>query len=190
MLPLYVPPKLVVKSWNVTTEPTDPLGTYVQIFGRREGIIAWILSKVGIDPTVELTIDGAFAHYREASWSGRSLRSIPLGAVSSFTYGYVRPWWAALALGLLLTSLLRQLVAFLVNERIREHAEFFALLVGAAIAFAYYWFNRTLQLDFRHGVASTGLRIKPSVIEGQSIDERTGEKVGNIVQTLLDARRL
>ena len=47
---------LVLKSWTAKEEGIDEEGNYVYIAGRESGILSWILSLVGIDPTTTIKV--------------------------------------------------------------------------------------------------------------------------------------
>lgn len=154
---------LVLKRWSAS-KTLDENGNYVHLIGREQGLIAWILSIMGIDPTTEVEIKEDVIIFTTASLAGRERRVIPLASISSAYYGYVKPWREAIAIGILLSPI------------------FIGLLIGPL----YYIFNKTLTV----GVVENsgwigGFAFKRSVIEGKRIEENEAYDVIELIQKLI-----
>ena len=46
---------LVIKQWSATATP-DSDGVFIHIAGRESGLLSWLLSLIGVDPTTEITV--------------------------------------------------------------------------------------------------------------------------------------
>lgn len=175
----------VVKSWRAAGQP-DAQNVYVAILGREEGIVSFVLTLFGVEPTVSVTVSDARIEFAEASLSGQVRRIIPLTGVCSTLYGYYKPWKEALGVFFFSVGL-----SFSAANMAQSFGLFlFGGLVSAAIALVYYFLNRKLTLGFveNSGVASV-IQFKRSVVENQEIGEAQAGYVCQIVQALIEARQ-
>ena len=180
---------LVIKSWRADTKPIDENNNYVSIVGREGGLIAWILSKVAVDPTTTITIGSERLEFSSASLSGTESRIIPLESISSSYYGYYKPWKQSVGLFFIFlfmamsfsrgSGAMGGLMIFLITAGI-----------GAVIAALIYYLNRTLTLGFveQSGVVS-GIRFKRSVIENIDINQEQSKMVCLLVQRLIESKQ-
>ena len=180
---------LVIKSWQAETKPIDEANNFVSIVGRESGLIAWILSKVGVDPTTRITVGTERLEFGSASRAGTEQRIIPLESISSSYYGYHKPWKASVGIF--------ALFVFFAMSFARAGSGFSGLLIflvvaliGGAIAALCYFLNRTLTLGFveQSGVVS-GIRFKRSVIENVDINQEQAKMVCLLVQRLIEAKQ-
>lgn len=157
---------LVIKEWVANENP--PNGIYIKIMGREAGLLSWLLSLVGIDPTSTLTVDKDNFLFEQGSLSGFSRRVIPLNNICSGFYGYAKPWKEAVIIGVLLGSV--------------------TFGIGIIVGIIYYFLNKQLTLGVveNSGIASA-IQFKRSVIEGKQIDEKEGAKVIQILEQRLKA---
>lgn len=158
---------LVLKRWHVS-KTANAEGNYVHLVGREAGLFAWILSKIGVDPTTEVEIKDNLIVFTAGSLAGHEKRVIPIQSVSSAYYGYQKPWKEAIALGLLLTPV---------------------FFVGLVIGPLYYFLNKKLTVGVVEGSGWVGgFSFKRSVIEGQNIDEKKAYEVIDIIRALIEAK--
>ena len=159
----------VIKSWHVEDTPMDAHGTLVHIVGRAPGLLAWMLSLLKIDPTIDLRITEENVIFSEGSLRGNSHRCIPIRNISSISYGYTKPWREALVIAILLSS-------------------FFG--IGIILGIIYYVLNKSLNLGIVElGSVASGIDFKRSVIEGVNVDEEAAQRVAGILQARVDAQR-
>ncbi len=158
----------VVKTWDVGTKPNEE-GNYVKIGGRAPGLWSWFLSLIKIDPTISIIFTQNKVIYESGSWQGKTRRVIPINSISSFYYGYTKPWKEALVMGIVLGIL--------------------TFGLGLLVGLIYYFLNKTLSIGIceKSGVMS-GIDMKRSVIEGKKIDEKDAELVCSILERLVDAK--
>lgn len=186
--------ELVVKQWYVSNVPRAD-GSYLSISGRRSGLVGWLLSVLGLDPTITLSITDKKITLHTTSIGGISNRITPLGTVSSSSFGYSKPWLGSLLVWLLSFPFFFALFSF-VMEKLGFYSlaeSFISLLLSAGVAFLlaqyYFRYNKSLTLGYVElsGVAAQ-IRFKPSVIEGVNIDERQAEYAAKVMQHLIQVR--
>lgn len=172
---------LVLKNWTANKQPDDK-GRYVDIKARESGLISYLLSLLGIDPTVSMVVDSRNFLFEEGSWAGFRRRVIPLQHISSMFYGYHKPWKSAagIAAG-----------AFVLSTAIGAASPKFALVVlllGLIAAVVYYVLNKELQIGVvEQSGFSAAIAFKRSAIEGKSIDEHEAELVIEILRDLIES---
>ncbi|HLO96268.1 MAG TPA: hypothetical protein VK195_18320 [Burkholderiaceae bacterium] len=183
---------LVIKAWQADTKPVDDRNNFVSITGREGGLIAWLLSLMGVDPTTTIRVGTERIEFSSASLAGTESRMVPLQSVCSTYYGYHKPWKAA--------SSYVALFAFLgfsfAGPSAQATGEGFSFTtfavttgIGIVIALLYYFLNRTLTLGFvEHSGAVCGIRFKRSVIENVDINEQQARSVCTIVQRLIETK--
>ncbi len=157
----------VIKEWFVSEAPNKE-GVYVKIKGREGGIISFLLSLVGIDPTVSLVVDKDNIRFEEGSWSGFFLRVTPIEKLCSGGYGYAKPWKIAVLIAVIGTFTV------------------FLAPIFWIVAVLYYFFNKELKLElYDVGGRVCEIAFKRSVIEGIKIDENEAARVIRIIETLV-----
>lgn len=169
---------LVIKSWESGTKPIDDQNNFVNITGRESGLIAWVLSLVGIDPTTTILVGLDRIEFSSASLEGTASRLIPLKNVCSTYYGYHKPWKSA-------TSIMVALM--LIGASIGLMPFIICFLFGVIISPIYYFLNKTLTLGFvEHSGIVNGIRFKRSVIENIEINQEQAKAVCIIIQRLIE----
>lgn len=172
----------VIKSWNVNVKP-DSNGSYITIVGRMAGLISYLLSICGIDPTVTLRVNSKNLFFTEGSLAGTKHNVIPLRNISSVLYGYHKPWQAMLVLLALGASL-----AFCLGNAAESGiVAFVVFAIFTVIALAYYALSKKLIIGvIGFGSETFQVVFKRSVIEGKNIDEENAKYVGQVLQSLMD----
>lgn len=72
------PAPLVLKSWYASDKPL-PDGSFIQITGRRAGIVGFIFALLGIDPVTTLKVSNQRIEFHSSSLTGTSHRITPPG---------------------------------------------------------------------------------------------------------------
>lgn len=80
----------VIKSWSASSQP-DTEGTYVNITGRAGGLVAWLLNRLGISPTVRLIVRADKILFQKGSLEGTLNFITPLENTCSMFYAFKRP---------------------------------------------------------------------------------------------------
>jgi hypothetical protein len=157
----------VIKEWFVNETPGSD-GVYVRITGREGGVISFLLSLVGIDPTVSLIVDKDNVRFESGSWSGFVMYVTPLEKLCTGGYGYAKPWKTALLIAMLGTFTVYLAPIF---------------WIGAIV---YYFLNKQLMLAlYDIGGRAYELDFKRSVIEGIKVDENEAARVIRIIESLV-----
>jgi len=159
----------VIKKWQVT-EIAGVDQNNIEIEGRAGGLLSWLMSKVGISPTVKVEIGAERIRFAEGSLAGNAHRIIPLENISSTFYGYAKPWKEALLIAIVLGIP--------------------TFGIGVILAIVYYFLNKSMTVGFVEvsGVVNA-IAFKRSVIEGINVDENQAQQVAELTQKLIDARR-
>ena len=163
----------VIKEWFVDETPNSE-GVYVKIKGREGGIISFLLSWVGIDPTVMMIVDTGSIRFEKGSWSGFFRRITPMDKLCAGGYGYQKPWKTALVMALIGFPLIGLFGLGLL------------VIIGAV---AYYYLNKQRRLEFSDiGGYTDGIVFKRSVIEGIKVDEADAARVIRILEALMQGK--
>jgi len=159
----------VIKKWQIT-EIAGVDQNNIEIEGRAGGLLSWLMSKVGISPTVKVEIGAERIRFAEGSLAGNAHRIIPLENISSTFYGYAKPWKEALLIAIVLGIP--------------------TFGIGVILAIVYYFLNKSMTVGFVEvsGVVNA-IAFKRSVIEGINVDENQAQQVAELTQKLIDARR-
>lgn len=161
----------VIKKWVANETPNDK-GIYVEIEGRKGGLIAFILSIVGIDPVVSLIVDRENVRFKEGSWNGYISNITPIQKICSGNFGYVKPFWGTVVMILL--------GFFLVPFT------FGISLILCIWGFFSYFFNKTIMLGVTNVSGDDyAFAFKRSLIEGKNIDEVAAERIIAIIEMIM-----
>jgi len=186
------PAPLVLKSWYASDKPL-PDGSFIQITGRRAGIVGFVFALLGIDPVTTLKVTNKRIEFHSSSLTGTSHRITPLGSVSSSYFGYFKPLFSALIIGLILGVIIAFVLGAIMGFDRGGAAGMIGGIVGiglgAVIAFVYYKINQTQTVGF---VELSGdnyfIRFKPSVIEGVTVDEAKAKYAAELIQHFIQTR--
>lgn len=160
----------VIKNWQVSETAVDAAHNNVLIEGRAGGLLSWLLSLIGISPTVQMAIGPERIQFSEGSLAGSAHRIIPLENVCSTFYGYAKPWKEAVMLAIILGVP--------------------TFGIGVILAIIYYYLNKHMTVGFVEvsGVVNV-IAFKRSVIEGVKIEEAQAQQVAELTQRLIDAKK-
>lgn len=149
---------LVVKE----VEIKDVGPRYVHIVARRAGIVAFLLSLLGIDSTTVFDVYEDRLEFIEGSLSGRLTTCMPLSSVSVATSGFVKPFmW--LVLGVILLP---------------------AFCIGIIPIIGYFLSKSLVVSVDSNGCSSITICLKRSVIEGVKIEEQTAFQIVERIKEL------
>ena len=179
----------VVKEWQASPQPNEN-GEYIRISGRKEGIVAWLLSFFGIDPTVHMIVTAKNFKLEARTFWGYSSRSIPVSRISEIQDGFARAWLLPIIFWVIGGIIFLNAFGALFNGQIMATLGIlFVAAIFFGIGYAIYVFWRVLVV----GAIGTGghpatITFKPSFIEGKSINGSSAEEVGKIIQILIDSK--
>lgn len=185
---------LVLKSWYASNTPMAD-GSFICITGRRAGFVGWLFALLGIDPVTTLKVSATRIEFHASSLTGTAHRIAPLGSVSSSYFGFHKPLFSALFIGLffglLAVGLCNGIFSMVLGFGFAAAALAFLIgcVVGLLLAFLYFKFNKTQTMGFLE-VSGAGceIRFKPSVIEGINVDESQAKYAAELMQHLIQTR--
>lgn len=173
-------PQLVLKQFRVRSSPSRE-SPVVEITGRRSGLVAFILSMIGLDPTVSLTVTSTEVRQRAASMSGETVDILPLRQIASVHASMTSPI-IILIMGIL--ALLPGLLAVAVAEG--EPEGFMALFPAVVLIVTYFVTGKKFSLAF---ITSAGggvaIGFKPKTPSGQKLDLDRLNQVAEAVRDLI-----
>jgi hypothetical protein len=153
----------VITKWSLSEVGALQDSNYVYIKGREGGLLSWLLSLVGVDPSVSISVNSKTILFQKGSLAGFDKRVIPIGSVCSTYYGYSKPWLTAVIIGFCFGP--------------------FGLIIGPL----YYFLNKTTSFGFvENSGVTNGIQFKRSLIEGKNISEKDALKAISIIQSLLE----
>ena len=161
---------LVIQKYSIAVEPEPTSTPIVEIVGRTQGIVAFVLTLLGFSPIVRFTIVGAEIRYLSTSLFGQRSQFIPLRCVSTMAAGIHKPIsaliWAAFSLiaGTSMSLTLRWWTTF-------WWVPFVIALVCSAVLLIVYVVSRKFFIEVHAtGGPPISLLFKPNVLEGVAID--------------------
>ena len=162
---------LVLKEFRLNENEQD----FLTVSGRYSGLFNWILSKCGIDPVTSLHCNKKAIRFQEAAVRhGKKTLNIPLVAVTGVSTGMHKPFGCLVA-GILLAW--QGIIGAIGLDGALRVAVFFIGVVLGGIFLVVYTLNKEMFFSIYSGgdkpIAS--ICLKPSIIEGQAIDERKTE---------------
>jgi hypothetical protein len=175
----------VLKKWHASSEPNED-ENYVDVSGRSPGLISWVLSLIGIEPTVRLTASTHGVSFEQGSLAGTHKRLIPLRSISSVYHGFTRPWRETLALLFMGNTVVTGIVAAMAenSDGIAGKA-FLAYAIVFGLVFVYFALNKQMALGIvENGSVVSGIRFKRSVIEGKALTGDDAANVSSILEVL------
>mgnify|MGYP003320717206 CR=1 FL=1 len=162
---------LVVKEIKINEEGPR----YVHIVARKSGVIAFLLSIVGIDSTTTFDVYEDKLEFSQGSLSGYVKSCMPLSSMTVATGGFVKPFME-LVIGLLLVFP-GSIFTFGISA-----------IIGIILVIRYF-LSKTLLVQV---VASSGwdatICLKRSVIEGVEINQAAADKIVDIIKNLVMAK--
>lgn len=186
-------PALALKKFVVTGEPSKQEAPLIDIEGRKPGLIAFVLTMMGIDTTTSLLVTPRDIRFRKGSLFGEITSMMPLTAVASAHAGFAKPIGYLIAAGLIVFI---SLGAAIGAETGIRHSGFqgggvLIAVVGIVIALilviAYFLSKKMAVFVESSGGATFGLIFKPSIIEGVTVDITKVKAVVDIIRELVIA---
>jgi hypothetical protein len=172
-------PVLVLKKFRLNENEDE----FLKIEGRASGILSWILALCGIDPVTSLSCNKQAIKFEEtAIRHGKKTLNIPLVAITGVSAGINKPF------GLLVFGIVFILGGIIGALPLPSYGGsggkigvlILGLIIGA-IFIILYSLKKTMLFSIYNGgdkpIAT--IRIKKSIIEGQSIDVLKYESAAN-----------
>lgn len=145
---------------------------YVKIKGRKSGLIALLLTLIGVDTTTTFEVYENRIEFTEGSLSGRLKEMIPLSSVSNLGTGYMKPvvWMVLAIISLLLI------------------VPTFGISILPMLFFGFLYFFRKSMLLYAIPNSGSGAVIifKRSLIENVNISEEDAYKIIALITRLVE----
>ena len=171
---------LVLQKFSITVEPQATPKPTVEIVGRMQGIVAFVLSLLGFSPITRFTIAGPELRCQSSSLFGQRSQFIPLRCVSTMAAGIHKPIaaiiWAALII----------VLGFYLSFEMRTWAPIAIALVVAIILVVMYVLTKKFFIEvYSLGGPPISLLFKPNVIEGVPIDIEQALAVVDVIRDMI-----
>jgi len=156
---------LVLQKFSVYQQPQPAGAPIVEIVGRSQGAIAFILTTMGFSASTRFTVTNCEVRCESSSLFGQRFQFIPLRSVGTLGAGLHKPVGTLMAAAFLIVF---GLYCWLFHG---SAAAFAIALFIAAILIALYFFAKKFFLEVHpNGGPGISLLFKPSAIEGVPID--------------------
>ena len=171
---------LVIQKYEVAVEPQQAPRPTVEIVGRMQGVVAFVLSLLGFSPIIRFTIAGSELRCQSSSLFGQRSQFIPLRCVSTVTAGIHKPIsalvWAAFAL----------IFGIYLSFANRSWAPIAVALIIAAVLLVMYVVSKKFFIEvYAQGGPSIALLFKPNVLEGVAIDVDQAMAVVDVIRDMI-----
>lgn len=175
-------PALVLRKFSVTMAPSKQGAPVIEVEGRKPGVVAFLLTLMGIDTTTKLLVTTRDIQFRKGSLFGEITSMMPLTAVASAHAGFAKPVGHLIAAGVILMASIGAVGV----------GGYFAigmvlLVVAAVLVVAYFLSKKMAVFVESSGGATFGLIFKPSVIEGVTVDIEKVKVVVDVIRELVIA---
>ncbi len=164
-------PTLVLQKFAVYQKPQSFGLPVVEIMGRSQGLIAFLLTTMGFSANTKLTVTNSEVQCETASLFGQRFQFILLSRVATIGAGLHKPVGYLVASVLLLFAGGLCLLAGLSTAPAVGVLVFVVGFVTAAILVVLYFFTKKFFIEvYPNGGPRIALLFKPSAIEGVSVD--------------------
>ena len=183
----------VLTRWYAKDHP-DKEGCYVHIVGRAGGPIDWVLTLMGVSPTILLRVNGDALVFEETSFFRHINVTTPLRKITSSISGHERPVGKSASVTFLIwiiSSIIGALITSLVSESSGGNvlgilAQIGAIIFSIIVGVIYCWINISATLGI---VSESGeiywVRLKRSLIEGIKVDRDATASASAVINRLL-----
>lgn len=164
---------LVLKEFAINEDAKNE--AQVRIVARKQGLLAWLLTLMGVDITTTFEVYSSRIEFSRGSISGKLCSVMPLSALSVGKTGYTKP----------VIFLVLAVLAFAGGIFVGVQAGGTGFTIGAIIALVFlfcYFFNKALVISaVSHSGFVAGFAFKRSIIEGVKVDYEQAAKVISII---------
>lgn len=179
--------KLVLQRLSTDESPSGETKPRIELAGRQQGVISFLLTLVGVSPITELRVTAEEICCNSTSLFGRQNQAVPLRAVTSVAAGTRKP------VGYLFVSFLFAFIGVFGGLGVLWQdglGRFLAaLLMCGALAALFIWLyainKRFFFSIYTQGGPPILLSLKPNVIEGVPLDLDRSLQVVKIIRDLI-----
>jgi hypothetical protein len=171
---------LVVQKFHFTTAPRPAEPPSVEVVGRMQGIIAFLLTLIGFSPVTRLSVTGSELRWQVKSLWGEESQYVPLRSISSLKSGVKKPY-AALVLCAIIVW-----VGIVITIESGIWISIVPALVIASVCVVYYVFTKRFFISIHpHGGPAIHLVFVPNVIEGVPINPQQAVAVVGVIRDMI-----
>ena len=171
---------LVLQKFSITVEPQATPTPTVEIVGRMQGVVAFVLSLLGFSPITRFSIAGSELRCQSSSLFGQRSQFIPLRCVSTMAAGIHKPIAAIIWAAILIV------LGFYLSFEMRTWAPIAIALVVAIILVVMYVLSKKFFIEvYSQGGPPISLLFKPNVIEGVPIDIEQALEVVDVIRDMI-----
>lgn len=171
---------LVLQKFHLTIEPEDTPAPTVEIIGRMQGLVAFMLTSMGFSPVTRFIIAGPEVRYQSSSLFGQRSQFIPLRCVTTLTAGIHKP----------IANLMIALAVTLMGGYLSVMGGHWApiaigLMIGIVL-FVFYLVSKKFFIEVHaQGGPPISLLFRPNVLEGVAIDVDQALEVVGVIRDLI-----
>jgi hypothetical protein len=172
---------LVLKRFELNESAEE----FLVMEGRKGGLFAWLAALIGLDPTTYLICNREEIKYESSALTtGKQSLRVPLAAITAVSSGIAKPF------NLLVKAVIRFIIGLVIlilgiaNGDPGIFVVFFLLfLVWAAVAVVFYILRKTMSFGIYNGGDKpiAFFTCKPSIIEGQGVNDERYEAAANAI---------
>ena len=171
---------LVIQKFHIAVEPLPTSNPTVEIVGRMQGLLAFLLSLLGFSPITKFTISGSELRCQSTSLFGQRSQFIPLRCVSTMAAGIHKPISAVVWAGFVV------MFGSYTSSFMGSWIPFFIALVAAVMLVVRYVLSRKFFIEvYAQGGPPISLLFQPNVLEGVPIDVDQALEVVDVIRDLI-----
>ena len=171
---------LVLQKLRIEIEPQPTPNPTIEIVGRMQGLIGFLLTLLGLSPITRFLIYGSELRFQSSSFWGQRIQFIPLRSVTKMTAGISKPS------ALIISAFTILMIGFFISRELRNWLPItFALIISMILNFVYVFSRRFFIEVYSQGGPPILLLYKPNVIEGVTIDSEKGLQVVGIIRDMI-----
>ena len=159
---------------------------YVKIVGRKSGLIAWLLTVIGIDSTFTFYVYEKRIEVTEGTLSGTLTSVYPIASLSSCGFGHLKPFYCLTLAVFSLCGTIYTLIQSVHGYPAAGATSVFSLVMAIAFIVMYYLRKTLCIFAVSHSGIGPYLFAKRSIIEGVKITDEDAARIANIITSLVE----
>ena len=173
---------LVLQQFRLAQQPQPAALPSVEIVGRRQGVVAFVLGLLGFSPITRLTLAGMELRCESTSLSGRRMQVIPIRQVANLAAGIHKP------IGNLVSAVVLNWMGISYAIQHRTFLPITVTLVAGIVLVVLYALSKKFFIEIHsQGGPPISLLFKPNVLEGIPIDADQAMAVIGVIRDLVIA---
>ncbi len=171
---------LVIQKFHIAVEPLPTANPTVEIVGRMQGLLAFLLGLLGFSPVIRFTISGSELRCQSTSLFGQRSQFIPLRCVSTMAAGIHKPISAVVWAGFVV------MFGSYTSSTMGSWIPFLVALAAALVLVVRYVLSKKFFIEvYAQGGPPISLLFRPNVLEGVPIDVDQALEVVDVIRDLI-----